>query len=99
MPLMQVSTDLSGLNGYSMVEGIEVIDLGVYKIFGPREISDMEKVPYGEQGYTDGDRAVETAHEMSGYICTGENRWDRHGDATTYLPIMRKRLRLEPVQP
>lgn len=93
-----VSTDLSGLDGYWWVKNIEVIDVGEYKIFGVRNIADMNKLIYGKQGndgYTDGDRALaqDDNIEMVGYICRGENKWDRYGNAATYLPIMRSRFK------
>lgn len=99
MGLKQVGLDLSGLDGYWMVGHIEVIDVGIFKIFGVREISDLDKLNYGEtgeSGYGIGDRALTVGEWIgnAGYICTGEGQWKAHGNAATYLPVMRERLKL-----
>lgn len=97
-----VSTDLSGFDGIWMVGNIEVIDVGDFKIFGVRNIADMDKLVYGEEGengYTDNDRALaqDGNIEKVGYICRGPQKWDRYGNAATYLPIMRSRFKYEEI--
>ncbi len=82
---------------------IEVIDVGDFKIFGVRNIADMDKLVYGEEGengYIDNDRvlAQDDNIEKVGYICRGPQKWDRYGNEATYLPIMRSRFKYEEIE-